>query len=196
MPRRTCPPARKAPPLLQALCKPPAERPLQCAKSGFVHWHPCSDGGLHTGALSAVGFVHWSPRPERGLYTGVGRHCTNPLRNDPPSAQSPAPFSGTVQPPLPYEPSQCAKSPPSPPGAAHRRRRHDVRTPSACPRNVQRSRFANTMVAQESLVTKRCRVRCPLVSPLIHECCGTSSRSTPDHTLLYFLRSPYERRRT
>ena len=52
-----------------ALYKPPAKRPLQCAKPGFVH---CG------------------PRLEGTLYTGTCRHCTNPLQNGPSSAQSPS----------------------------------------------------------------------------------------------------------
>ena len=61
----------------------------QCARPGFVHWRPCLGGGLYTGVLGVVDFVHCEPRSKGTLYTGTGRHCTNPLRNDPSSAQSP-----------------------------------------------------------------------------------------------------------
>ena len=44
---------------------------------------------LYTGLLGAGGFVHCGPRLGGTLYTGAGSHCTNPLQNDPSSAQSP-----------------------------------------------------------------------------------------------------------
>lgn len=55
----------------------------------FAPWRPRSKGTLYTGPLDAGGFVHWRPRSRGTLHTGAGRHCTNPLRNDTPSAQSP-----------------------------------------------------------------------------------------------------------
>ena len=76
------------------LYKPPRKRPLQCAKSGFVHWRPCLDGGLYTGLLDTVGYVHCGPCLGGTLYTDRCRHCTNPLRNVPSSVQSPVHSSG------------------------------------------------------------------------------------------------------
>ena len=82
----------------------------QCALPGFVHWRACLRGGLYTGLLDAVDFVHYGHRPKGTLYTGAARHCTNPLRNDPSSAQSPRCCLRALYKPPPRHTLQCANS--------------------------------------------------------------------------------------
>ena len=49
-------------------------------------------GGFRTrpGTQGRPDFVHWRPCSNGGLYTGCGLHCTNPRWNRPSSAQSPS----------------------------------------------------------------------------------------------------------
>ena len=83
------------------------------AQPGFVHHRPCLDGTLYTGLLEAGGFVHWRPYLDGTLYTDQGRQRTNPLRNKPPSVQSPrCRFRAPYKPP-PKQALPARKAPPS-----------------------------------------------------------------------------------
>ena len=118
-----------------ALHRPRPNSP-RCARPDFEHCGPCSDGGLHTGVLGAGGFVHWRPCLDGGLYTGRGRHCTNPLQNAPPSAQSPGRHFQALYKPPAERALRCAKSrrilQASHPTAGSERLAHPPRTHSLC----------------------------------------------------------------
>ena len=67
-------------------------------------------GGCTLGVLGGGDFVHWRPRSKGTLHTEAGRHCTNPLQNDPSSAQSPRCRLRALYKPPPRHTLQCANS--------------------------------------------------------------------------------------
>ena len=96
---------------------------------------------LYTGLLGAGGFVHCGPRSEGTLYTWAGRHCTNPLRNDAPSAQSPRRRFRALYKPSSERTLQCANPRPSLPGTVLRH----------CPKRLVRPPWTYTLRRRASL---------------------------------------------